>query len=147
MPLEEQREILANRIKQLELFRFLLRPAIAEGDIGSEVQSFSLRTDDRDPMTGEYHFPDQEIMARLRLLLAPQSGIPIAAILKEQEARRLSVQSTSIPARQPPQRNGDFQPRRPSPQDTPEDSNLPDVTRASSSLPTEPRHHRRRRLA
>jgi hypothetical protein len=89
MPLEEQREILANRIKQLELFRFLLRSAIAEGDIGSEVQPLSLRTDDRDPETGEYHFPDQDLMARLCTVLAAQNGIPVATLLAEQENRLL----------------------------------------------------------
>jgi hypothetical protein len=113
MPLEEQREILANRIKQLVLFQFLLRPAIAEGDIGKAVQLFSLRTDDRNTETGEYHFPDQKLTARLRSVLEAQSGMPVETILKEQENHLLktAIRKTLPPAQygSESKRTSDFQ--------------------------------------
>jgi hypothetical protein len=87
MPLEEQRELFAQRIKKLGLFQFLLRPALAEGHIGSAVMPLSIRTVDQDKETGKYQFPDPDLMARVRAVLAKQSGIPVAQLLKEQEAR------------------------------------------------------------
>jgi hypothetical protein len=87
MPLEEQTELFAQRIRKLGRFQFLLRPALAEGHIGSTVLPLSIRDLDRDKETGEYQFPDIQLMARVRGALAKQSGIPIARLLKEQEAR------------------------------------------------------------
>jgi len=84
MPLIEQRELFAQRIKRLGLFEFLLRPALGEGRIGSAVLPLSIRTVDRNPSTGEYHFPDQERMARLRSLLGARSGWPLEILLAEQ---------------------------------------------------------------
>jgi hypothetical protein len=37
MPLEEQKELFAQRVKRLGLFQFLLRPALSEGKIGTAV--------------------------------------------------------------------------------------------------------------
>jgi hypothetical protein len=87
MPLEEQTELFAQRIKKLGRFQFLLRPAIAEGQIGSAVLPLSIRDLDRDKETGEYQFPEAPLMQRLRTALAKQSGIPIARLLQEQESR------------------------------------------------------------
>jgi hypothetical protein len=87
MPLEEQTELFAQRIKGLGRFQFLLRPAIAEGHIGSEVLPLTIRDLDRDKATGEYQFPDAPLLARLRTALAKQSGTPIAQLLQEQEDR------------------------------------------------------------
>jgi hypothetical protein len=87
LPLEEQTELFAQRIKSLGRFRFLLRPAIAEGHIGQAVLPLSIRDLDRDKETGEYQFPDAPLMARLRTALAKHSGIPIARLLQEQEHR------------------------------------------------------------
>ena len=87
MPLEEQTELFAKRIKKLGRFQFLLRPAIAEGHIGSEVLPLTIRDLDRDKETGEYQFPDIPLMQRLRTALARQSGIPIQRLLQEQDAR------------------------------------------------------------
>jgi hypothetical protein len=87
MPLEEQTELFANRIKKLGRFQFLLRPAIAEGHIGTEVVPMTIRHEDRDPLTGEYQFPDQPLVQRVRAALAKQSGIPIQRLLSEQEKR------------------------------------------------------------
>jgi hypothetical protein len=87
MPLEEQTELFAQRIKRLGHFQFLLRPALAEGHIGSAVLPLTIRDVDRDKETGEYQFPDTDLVARLRSALAKQSGIPLARLLSEQEAR------------------------------------------------------------
>jgi hypothetical protein len=87
MPLEEQTELFAQQIKNLGRFQFLLRPAIAEGHIGSAVLPLSIRSEDIDKETGEYQFPEAQLVARLRTALAKQSGIPIARLLKEQEDR------------------------------------------------------------
>jgi hypothetical protein len=87
LPLEEQTELFAQRIKRLGRFQFLLRPAIAEGHIGSEVLPLTIRDLDRDKETGEYQFPDAPLMARLRTALAKHAGIPIARLLQEQEHR------------------------------------------------------------
>jgi hypothetical protein len=87
MKLEEQTELFAQRIKSLGRFQFLFRPAVAEGHIGSAVLPLSIRQEDVDPETGKYQFPDSALMARVRRVLATQSGIPVQAILKEQEKR------------------------------------------------------------
>jgi hypothetical protein len=87
MPLEEQTEPFAKRIKRLGRFQFLLRPAIAEGHIGSAVVPLTIRDLDRDKETGEYQFPEAPLIHRLRAALAKQSGIPIHQLLQEQEKR------------------------------------------------------------
>jgi hypothetical protein len=87
MNLEEQTELFAQQIKNLGRFQFLLRPAIAEGHIGSAVLPLSIQHEDIDKETGEYQFPDAPLVARLRTALAKQSGILIARLLKEQENR------------------------------------------------------------
>jgi hypothetical protein len=58
MPLEEQTELFAQRITRLGRFQFLLRPAIAEGHIGSAVLPLTIRDLDRNKETGEYQFPE-----------------------------------------------------------------------------------------
>src|ERR687895_602045 len=87
MPLEEQRELFAQRVKKLGLFQFLLRPALSEGSIGSAVLPLSIHNIDRDPKTGQAAFPEQQVLARIRAILAARSGKPIATLLAEQEAR------------------------------------------------------------
>jgi hypothetical protein len=88
MNLEEQKELFAQRVKQLGLFHFLLRPALGEGSIGSEVLPLSIHNVDRDRRTGQLAFPDQQVLARIRSILAARSGKPLAALLSEQDARR-----------------------------------------------------------
>jgi hypothetical protein len=87
MPLEEQTELFAKRIKNLGRFQFLLRPAIAEGHIGSAVLPLTIRDLDWDTETGEYQYPEAPLLQRLRPALAKQAGIPIARLLQEQEKR------------------------------------------------------------
>ena len=109
MPLEEQQELFAQQIKGLGRFRFLFRPAVAEGHVGSAVSSISLRDEDRDRETGEYQFPDAPLITRLRTALAKQSGIPIARLLAEQEKRIppvLPAMPTRLSPPQPRQTDG-----------------------------------------
>jgi hypothetical protein len=106
MPLEEQTELFAQRIKNLGRFQFLLRPAVAEGHIGSAVVPLSIRHEDIDKATGKYQFPDSDLIHRLRAALAKQSGIPIARLLAEQESRvpqALPVQPMHLMPAQPRQ--------------------------------------------
>jgi hypothetical protein len=72
--------------KKLGLFKFLLRPALGEGSIGSAVLSLSIRNIDRDPITTQPLFPDQQMLARLRFLLIAKTGTPLAILLAAQEA-------------------------------------------------------------
>jgi hypothetical protein len=87
MRLEEQQELYAQQIKQLRLFEFLLRPAEREGQVSQPVIPITIANFVRDKATGEYLFPEREVVAQLRPLLVAKSGIPIATIWKEQEAR------------------------------------------------------------
>jgi hypothetical protein len=87
MGLEEQKELFAQRVKKLGLFQFLLRPALSEGSIGSSVLPLSIHNIDRDPKSGQAAFPEQQVLARIRAILAARSGKPIKALLAEQEAR------------------------------------------------------------
>jgi hypothetical protein len=81
MPLEQQTEIFAQRIRRLKQYQFFLRPAVDEGTLGTAVYPINIRTID----AGK--FPDQEILQPLRKSLAIKSGRPVTALLAEQEAR------------------------------------------------------------
>jgi hypothetical protein len=110
MPLEEQRELFAQQLRKLQQWEFLLRPAESEGSIGTAVYPITIRSVDLDPITNEYHFPDPQLMDRLYPLLAAKSGIPVPAILKEQEAR-LTKGSPQTPSKtQPAAEAGERQP-------------------------------------
>jgi hypothetical protein len=97
LPLEEQKELFAQRVKKLGLFQFLVRPALSEGSIGSAVLPLSIHNIDRDPKTGLAAFPEQQVLARIRAILAARSGKPIATLLAEQEERL-----TQRPIQSPP---------------------------------------------
>jgi hypothetical protein len=156
MPLEEQTELFAQRIKKLGRFQFLLRPALAEGHIGSAVLPLSIRHEDIDKDTGEYQFPEAPLMARLRTALAKQAGIPIARLLQEQENRLPPSVPATTPRLLPPQ------PRFRRQQRTPAEVRLPDVEpnghqqqqhtgthpvppEGKANQPNHPRHQRRYR--
>jgi hypothetical protein len=97
LPLEEQKELFAQQVKRLGLFQFLLRPALSEGMIGTTVYPLSIHNVDRDPKTGQLAFPEQQVLARIRAILAARSGKPITALLAEQEERL-----TQRPIQSPP---------------------------------------------
>jgi hypothetical protein len=114
LPLEEQTELFAQQIRQLGRFQFLLRPAIAEGHIGSAVLPLTIRDLDRDKETGEYQFPESDLMVRVQAALAKQSGIPLKRLLAEQEHRlpqALPEQAVRLIPSQPRQRTSDAKTR------------------------------------
>jgi hypothetical protein len=61
--------------------------ALSEGSIGSAVLPLNIHNIDRDSITGQAAFPDQQVLARIRSILAARSGKPLATLLSEQEAR------------------------------------------------------------
>jgi hypothetical protein len=85
MPLEDQTELYANRIRKLHQYQFLLRPAVSEGTISTDVFPINISTVTTDPVTGELHFPDRELMQELQSILAAKTGRPIRQLLHEQE--------------------------------------------------------------
>jgi hypothetical protein len=91
MSLQDQEAAAAETITKLGAFEFLCRPAVREGAVSEEVIPFSIRTAISDPETGGYQFPDPDqddaLIAQVQHRLAARSGIPVTAILKEQEAR------------------------------------------------------------
>jgi hypothetical protein len=157
MPLEEQTELFAQRIKGLGRFQFLLRPAVAEGHIGSTVLPLTIRDLDRDKETGEYQFPEVPLMQRLRTALAKQSGVPIARLLQEQENRLPQAVPALTQRLSPPQ------PRLRRQQRTPAEVRLPAVEPnghqqqqhsgthpvspdGKANQPNHPRHQRRHQI-
>jgi hypothetical protein len=88
-PLEEQLELYATMLTRLRLYEFMLRPALGEGEVSDSVFPLSIHTLVQDKETGEFHFPAQysAVLTEVRDLLAAKSGIPVATLLAEQEAR------------------------------------------------------------
>jgi hypothetical protein len=124
MPLDQQTELFAQRIRKLPQWHFLLRPA-SEGEIGTKVYPITIRGVDQDPVTGEHHFPDPQLMERLFPILAEKDGRPITDILKEQEAR-LNQSANQKPQRTQPLPDGEGRERQPAP--------LPDGAHATSDV-------------
>jgi hypothetical protein len=105
MPMQEQREVFAQRIQSLPRFSFLLRPAVSEGEISTNVYPIHIRDVDRDRETGEYRFPHRGLMKQLRATLAAKHGTPVHVLLAEQEKRLLPTPYRPMPAQT--QRAGD----------------------------------------
>jgi hypothetical protein len=113
MPLEEQTELFANRIRRLKQYQFLVRPAESEGTISTDVFPINISTVTQDPKTGALHFPDRELIEELRAILAARAGIPIADLIQEQDASLARYTNVvegqlrrSPPIRQRPHQNG-----------------------------------------
>jgi hypothetical protein len=87
LTLEEQRELFAQRIEALQAFEFFLRPAVREGTVSQDVIPISIECLVRDSITGEYQFPNEDLVEKYRARLAERSGIPAETIRAEQEAR------------------------------------------------------------
>jgi hypothetical protein len=136
MSLEDQLEEAANQIYTLNLFEFLCRPAIREGEVSKEVIPLSIANLDRDQETGEYQFPNYERVSRFRAALAAQTGIPAATILKELDA--------SLPG-QRGQRDGHAPPLREQPQ--PQQQRTSDMAPALPHQPAKRHHQSRRRIS
>ena len=132
MPVEEQTELFVQYLTRLELFQFLCRPATSEGAVSNDVFPLSIADIDRDPVTGEYQYPDLPRIAEVRSLLAAQSGMPAGAIPKElaeslpPEPRGQARTSAGQPRQQP-------SPETPQPAPT-------DAAQSTPSLPTQRRY-------
>jgi hypothetical protein len=150
LSLEEQQELFAQRLTRLGLMQFMCRPATSEGEVSSEVFPLTIAAVDRDEITGEYQYPDQLQISEIRSLLAPQSGMPVETLQREQENRLLSIPRRQTPA---PAQNG----RGSQPSSREEQVRQPAVATAERpetvSDPTPPdhppkrRHQSRRRIA
>jgi hypothetical protein len=57
MPLPEQLELAAQLIRELTRFAFLLRPAVSEGEVSTNIIPLTIKNVDYDPETGKYQFP------------------------------------------------------------------------------------------
>jgi hypothetical protein len=99
MPLSEQTEVAARRIVELPRFSFLLRPATEEGSVSESISKLTIRKAIEDPTTNEYDFPDETQINQLKAWLSKRSGIPIATILAEQEARLKTPLAVPVPLR------------------------------------------------
>jgi hypothetical protein len=142
MPLEEQTELFAQRIKKLGRFQFLLRPALAEGHIGSTVLPLSIHDLDQDRETGEYQFPEAPLLQRLRTALAKHSGIPISRLLQEQE-KRLPQAVPELTRRLPPPQSRLRRPRINGHQNQQPTATTPTLPAGSGEQPNQPRHQSR----
>jgi hypothetical protein len=89
MNLTEQQEQFAKRLVRLPQFSFLCRLATREGEVADTVIPISIADVARDSLTGADIAPDQDMVNRVRDRLVARSGIPVATINKELEARLL----------------------------------------------------------
>jgi hypothetical protein len=87
MPINEQLELYVQWIQRRRMYSFLLRPALSEGEISTEVHPIHIRDIDRDRETGEYRFPHEGLMEQFRATLAAKHGTPVQVLLAEQENR------------------------------------------------------------
>jgi hypothetical protein len=140
MPLEEQTELFMQRLTQLGVFQFLCRPATSEGAVSNDVFPLSIAEIDRDPVTGDYHYPDLSRISEVRSFLAAQSGIPVATIPKElsmahpSEQRDRKRTSSGQPTQQPRQM-APPEPAQPSPA-----AASTDAVQSTPSIPTQRRY-------
>jgi hypothetical protein len=77
---------MSQHFTRLGRFRFLVRPARAEGDITGMLQPMSL-----EHLVGRW--VNQERVAHVRQLLAARDGVPISEILAEIEQRQAAIQN------------------------------------------------------
>jgi hypothetical protein len=97
MSLDEQREEAANRLTDLGLFQFMLRPSIREGAVSSEVSQVNLARLLQDKATGELCYLNQTVVAQIRSQLEAVSGTPIKTLLAEQDALLPTAQAVRQP--------------------------------------------------
>jgi hypothetical protein len=146
MSLDDQREEAANRLTELGLFEFMLRPSLREGEVSSEVYKVNLAGMVQDKATGAYSFPDQAVVAQVRSQLEATAGTPIKTLLAEQDARLPSA-AARTPVHQPPHRQADSRIRHRERQQGDEAApETPETAAAQPHTPPEPRHQRRHRL-
>jgi hypothetical protein len=93
LTLQDQQELYAQKIAHLRLFEFLIRPALREGEVAAEAKPISIAKYAQNPATGEYEFPNQALITKLRARLQAYSnmqampdGRQAAPSKKEQDA-------------------------------------------------------------
>jgi hypothetical protein len=146
MSLEDQREEAANRLTDLGLFEFMLRPSLREGAVSSEVSQVNLARLMQDKATGEFCYLDQAVVAGIRSQLETVSGTPIKTLLAEQDALLPST-AARTPVHQPPHRQADSRIRHRENQQGDEAApETPETAAAQPHTSPEPRHQRRHRL-
>jgi hypothetical protein len=101
MALDSQLELNAQKLYHQDLFEFMLRPWLQEGEVAAVAIPINIASVIRNPETGEFSFPDQAIVGKLRSLLAKQSGVPIKTLLAEQDAL-VPKQQQELPRPKPP---------------------------------------------
>lgn len=79
---EEQYILVADRIRSLPKFQFLLRPAEGEGSLTGRLRRMSIARLD----AGLY--PDEEVVAEVKRRLRQRDGVPVATLLAAIEQRR-----------------------------------------------------------
>jgi hypothetical protein len=97
MNLDDQREEAANRLTELGLFEFFLRPSLREGEVSGAVYPVSIAGAVRDNETGAYQFSNQETVAKVRSVLEAAAGVPIKTLLAEQDALVPTEQQQELP--------------------------------------------------
>jgi hypothetical protein len=131
--LDDQREEAANLLLELGLFEFFLRPSLREGEVSSTVSKVTIADFLQDKATGEYRFPDQDVVAGVRSLLETTAGMPVQTLLAEQDA--LIPKAEAVP--RPKQPGTALASQQPS----------ADAAPTLPLQPPQPHHQRRRRIA
>ena len=78
---EEQQLLSSYDYLDLPKFEFLVRMPRSEGDMSGDIRRVSIATLDRG------HFPDEELVAKARAVLARRDGLEQEAVLAELNAR------------------------------------------------------------
>lgn len=79
---DEQQLMAASRFQRLGRFRFLVRPALSEGNITGDLKTVSIENLDYN------QYPDARALAEVRCFLRQKCGVPIETLLLEIRNRR-----------------------------------------------------------
>lgn len=86
LSIDEQVQLLADRFRDLDRFRFLVRPATGEGSFAQRLHEISIEEIDY----GRY--PNEDVLAETRRQLRERDGYPVAQLLAEiRERQRPSI--------------------------------------------------------
>jgi hypothetical protein len=82
---QEQHQLLADKLLSLPRFEFICRAATVEGGVSAQVQHLSIAKFDQ----GQY--PDAAAMTTLRSWLRQASGVPITTLLQDMKQQKLAA--------------------------------------------------------
>lgn len=80
-PLQEQVHVIAQKLRALPRFTFLVRPALEEGTVADTFQQVSLRTTDKDIWV------KPEVVETVKTILRKRSAVPVGPILADIASR------------------------------------------------------------